>query len=60
MDEYNPYTDNGFSTREEYLKDLAAEYGVPEHLVFEVAALYGPNEDFDGLVTWVQDYEEGY
>ena len=43
--------------RRRYLKDLACDYGVPEFVVFMLADLLGPNEDYDGLVNALEDYE---
>lgn len=56
----NEYTEFGYSDREHYLSSLAEDYGVPEHLVFALADLLGPTEDFDGLVTSLEDYEDGF
>ena len=42
--------------RMEYLEDLAEEYDVPLDTVTMLADLLGPNEDYDGLVTHLQDY----
>lgn len=49
------YKDNGYDNRRDYLECLAAEYGVPMRLVLELASLLGPEEDFDGLVSEVED-----
>ena len=46
------YTDNGYSDRRDYLKSLAEEYG---DAVYILAEILGPNEDFDGLVTDLED-----
>lgn len=54
------YTDNGYENRDDYLKCLAEDYGVDEDVVRELADLLGEDEDFDGLVTSVQDAAEGY
>lgn len=43
--------------RYEYLKELSDEYGVPLAVVIEVAEMLGPNEDHDGLITTLEDYE---
>jgi len=51
------YQANGFNTREEYLNSLAEGYGVPVEIVYELANVLGESEDFDGLVTSVEDYE---
>ena len=46
------YQQQGFATRREYLEDLAQEYG---RKVFIFAEFFGPNEDFDGLITALED-----
>jgi hypothetical protein len=43
----NPYINNGFSNREEYLDSLREEYG---GLVDVMIGILPPSEDFDGLV----------
>jgi actin-related protein len=50
------YQENGFSNREEYLTDLAEQYDVPKFEVFMIASVLGKSEDFDGLVTTLEDY----
>ena len=49
------YTDNGYTDRAEYLDSLAEEYGMDINVVLNLAEILGPNEDFDGLVTTLQD-----
>ena len=49
------YTDNGYKNRTEYLNSLAEDYGVDKDTVHCMAELLGPNEDFDGLVTSLED-----
>jgi len=49
------YTDNGYANRRAYLVDLADETGVPLEIVFALADILGPTEDFDGLVTELED-----
>jgi len=49
------YRDLGYDSREDYLECLAEEYGVDMEVVETLADLLGPNEDFDGLVTMLQD-----
>lgn len=53
------YTENGFLSRKEYLIDLADNFGVDPSVVFALADMLGPNEDFDGLVTSLEDYSCG-
>lgn len=50
------YTKNGYAGRGDYLRCLADEFGLSLEQVEETAALLGPAEDFDGLVTELQDY----
>ena len=52
----NPYTDNGFINRADYLEQLCDEY--PADVVHTLADLLGETEDFDGLVTMLEDYSE--
>lgn len=54
------YIDEGYESRKDYLLSLADEYGVETSVVFTMASLLGPNEDFDGLVTMLEDYAAGY
>ena len=51
------YQENGFENRREYLKDLADTYGIDVQTVFTLASILGSNEDFDGLVTALDDLE---
>ena len=52
----NIYEANGFKNRAEYLKHLAREFGVPRNIVFMIADMLGPSEDFDGLISELEDY----
>ncbi|GFN32552.1 RNA polymerase [Paenibacillus xylaniclasticus] len=51
----NVYQENGYTNRREYLESLADDYGVPLQTVLEIASLYGSSEDFDGLITALED-----
>lgn len=53
------YTDNGYRNRNEYLQNLSAEYDVDLDTVCALADLLGPSEDFDGLVTTIEDIADG-
>ena len=44
--------------RENYLYQVAQDYNVPPFIVFNTAELLGENEDHDGLLAIVEDYEE--
>lgn len=50
------YTDNGYESRADYLRQLADETGCGIDIVHMLAELLGPSEDFDGLVTSLEDY----
>jgi hypothetical protein len=45
-------------TRGAYLRDLAADNDWPLSAVLLAAELLGPSEDFDGLVTTLEDWEQ--
>lgn len=47
------YTAHGFANRREYLESLCEDY--PREVVYALAGILGPNEDFDGLVTELED-----
>jgi hypothetical protein len=48
------YIEQGFTSRNDYLEGLAAEYG---EAVWGIAELLGPCEDFDGLVSALESLE---
>ena len=51
--ELDVYKANGFASRKAYLSSLCEEY--PKDAVMALAALLGPSEDFDGLVSSLED-----
>ena len=51
----NIWQENGYTSRKDYLQQLAAEYDVDYQSVACVAALLGSSEDFDALVIAVED-----
>lgn len=58
MAEYwNIYVENGYKNRQDYLENLADDFGVELDMVMAMADVLGPNEDFDGLVTSLEDGE---
>ena len=54
----NIYKENGYNSREEYLEELADEYGLPYETVYSLWELYGDEEAFDGLVSACEDAED--
>lgn len=49
------YKTKGFNDRQEYLESLADETGVDMDIVSAMADILGPKEDFDGLVSELED-----
>jgi hypothetical protein len=49
------YTEEGYKSRKDYLECLAEDMGAPVDDVFALASMLGPSEDFDGLVTALED-----
>ena len=54
----NIYVKNGYKNRKDYLKNLAEEYGVDYVTVCMLAQTLGENEDFDGLISALDDVED--
>lgn len=52
------YTEHGYANRADYLLQLAEELEVPIDVVFTLADLLGKSEDFDGLVSALEDYAD--
>lgn len=51
------YKEVGCNSRDDYLKRLSQSRCVDPSIVYSLATLYGPEEDFDDLVTAVEDME---
>jgi hypothetical protein len=49
------YQDNGYTSREEYLKHLSEDYSVDLEDLIYLANLLGLDEDFDGLLAALED-----
>jgi hypothetical protein len=52
----NVYEMNGYADRQEYLDDLADNMGLDRSIVSALADMLGETEDFDGLVTSLEDF----
>jgi hypothetical protein len=52
------YTEQGYEDRNDYLEEMAYAHDVPLAAVWILADLLGPNEDFDGLVTELENYND--
>ena len=53
----NIYQENGYTDRDDYLTCLSEDYGVPIESVYSLAEMLGEHEDFDGLVSALEDAE---
>jgi hypothetical protein len=53
----NVYQENGYENRKDYLKCMSEDYGVPLEVV-EVLADMMPGEEFDGLISALEDAED--
>jgi hypothetical protein len=51
------YQRNGYADRDEYLTYLSEEFDIDLDIVETMADILGPNEDFDGLYTALEDGE---
>jgi hypothetical protein len=49
------YTQEGYENRIDYLRGLADDYGISYNRVKTIADMLGPSEDFDGLITTLED-----
>ncbi len=52
------YTENGYANRKEYLDELREEHGAD--MVNTLITVLPSSEDFDGLVTALEDAVDGY
>jgi hypothetical protein len=53
----NIYIENGYQSRKDYLISLSDDFGIDKSIVFSIASMLGSEEDFDGLVSMLEDYE---
>jgi hypothetical protein len=53
------YTDNGYKNRKDYLQCMSEDYGVDLETVLIIADTYGPSEDWDGLISTLEDISDG-
>jgi hypothetical protein len=52
------YATNGYKDREDYLNNLADDRGIERMTVNMIADMLGENEDFDGLISALDDFED--
>jgi hypothetical protein len=53
----NVYVANGFADRNDYLRDVAENYGFTFKTVRMLADMLGEIEDFDGLISHLNELE---
>jgi hypothetical protein len=51
------YTVHGYKDRDDYLNTLADDKGIDSTTVHMIADMLGESEDFDGLVSELEDFE---
>ena len=51
------YQKYGYADRKDYLVKLAQKHNVKPELVFQAAALMGASEDFDGLISMIEEFK---
>ena len=56
----NVYQENGFASRRDYLLSLRDDFDVDWTVILHLADVLGPAEDFDGLVTALEDLANGF
>ena len=56
IEKNNIYVENGFDDRNAYMEYLADLNGIPVSYVWDIANVLGQEEDFDALVTTLDDY----
>lgn len=54
----NVYQENGYKDRKDYLKSLAEDFDMDYKDVVMLATTLGESEDFDALITSLEDYWE--
>jgi hypothetical protein len=52
------YQQQGYESRRDYLDSLADDMEIDRSTVYMMAQMLGPSEDFDGLVTSLEDYAD--
>jgi hypothetical protein len=50
------YTAHGYKDRDDYLNNLADDMGIDSMAVHMIADMLGESEDFDGLVSELEDF----
>ena len=51
------YASNGYKDRDDYLNSLAEDRGIDRMDISIIADALGESEDFDGLISMLDDFE---
>ena len=54
----NTYVNAGYEDRNDYISKTAEDFGIPGYEAAMIAEILGEDEDFDGLVSSLEDYAE--
>ena len=55
---FDVYQAKGFANRDAYLRQLAEDYDLPLHRVVDVSNTLGQGEDFDGLISELDEMSD--
>jgi hypothetical protein len=53
----NRYTDKGYKNRIDYFNSLSERFNIDINSIFALGDMLGIDEDFDGLVSSLDDYQ---
>jgi hypothetical protein len=56
----NIYMEEGYQSRRHYLECLSENMGISKETVFMTASILGSSEDFDGLITTLEDMGDDF
>jgi hypothetical protein len=57
MKKYNIYIENGYKNQSDYYLSLSECFNVDLSAVYALSDVLGQSEDFDGLVSSLDDYQ---
>ena len=57
MKKYNIYIDNGYKNQSDYYLSLSERFNVDLSAVYALSDVLGQSEDFDGLISSLDDYQ---
>ena len=55
----NIYQEKGYKDRQDYLDSVAEDFRMDQFIVNSVAEVLGEYEDFDGLISLIDDFSVG-